>query len=443
MQNRKVLVFKDVNYGASKSSATQNTALNPADLADGAVGIYGIMEGGSTNLGKLVLITDGGSESAGLVPAASFVGKEIFLAQGVPLTAGGSAVRLSNGISLASPIGSAGGILKAASSAYVAPVRGVLRIGYNGTVGTALNLPGTINRGDDFIIELRNRNYVVSGGREPGQKVTLSVQTAAADSAYTILSKWVAAQVLRFAKNPVADQMLIDTTLLKILSNGTGSAFGNSATVALTKGSTAVVTSAAHLVTAGQYIILNGDLYVASAVPSGTTITLDRPWSQATVAALANASAINTASTSAPTALGLELVDNQDFRNVEAAVQGIAQNATILRYTRPLVGSGSNAEVVSLEKEALGLKGTEDQITRYQPLDVIYSQVAGSTYDLYFFETRRTGIPVGEQGSVFKVINYVELAFVSGVADTTNKNQSDFEDAMISLFGSANVPAIS
>ncbi len=96
MQNRKVFVLKDVNYGASKASSTVATALNPADLADGAVGIYGIQLIGSTNVNKLVLITDGGSEGAGTCPAASFGGKEVFIAQGVPLTAGGVATTVTN-----------------------------------------------------------------------------------------------------------------------------------------------------------------------------------------------------------------------------------------------------------------------------------------------------------------------------------------------------------
>lgn len=438
--NRKILVFKDVNYGASKTSATQNTAANPADLGDGSVGIYGVHLAGATNLNKVVLITNGGSETAGFVPAASFVGTEVFIAQGVPLTAGGSAVRLTNRISITPAIG----IRKNAGKVFTAPVRGVLRIGYNGTTGTSFNLPATILRGDDFIVSLFNRNYIVAGGREPGQKVLLSAQAAAGDSPYTLATKFVAKFNVRAA---VSEQLLINPLLLKIITGATGSAFSNSATIALTNGSTGgavgFLTSAAHGVTTGQYIILNGDLYIAANVPDTTHITLDRPWQQATTAALANASTVNTASTSAPATLGLELVDNADFRNIEAAVQGILQNATIKRQTLPTPGSGSNAEVVAMEKEYLGVKGTEDQITAYQPRDIIYSQVAGLTYDLYEFETQNTEQPRGELGSVFRVINQVILAFVSGVANTTNKNQADFEAAMITLFGATNIPAIS
>src|SRR5688500_2319814 len=110
MHNRKVFPFKDLNYGASKTSTTQNTALNPADLRDGAVGIYGIHEGAGVNLNKLALITDGGSEVAGSVPMATFSGRQIIIAFGLPV-----------GCQLSNPIDRPGGLKKATASKYVAP----------------------------------------------------------------------------------------------------------------------------------------------------------------------------------------------------------------------------------------------------------------------------------------------------------------------------------
>lgn len=439
MHNRKVLVFKNVNYGASKASATANTAFNPADLADGAVGVYGIHEAGSTNLNKLVLITNGGSESAGLVPMASFVGKEVFIAQGVPLTAGGSAVRMSNPISL-SPIS---GMRKVAAKVYTAPVRDTIIVGYLSTVsGSSLNLPATINTGDDFIVSLIDKNYIISGQQEPGRKVLLSAQAKAGWTPYQVLSNFVAQQNARYVAAPIADNILIDITKLQIQSNASGSAFTNSATAAVTNGSTAVTTSAAHGVTTNQWITLGGDLYQAVAA-SGSSITLDRPYQGVTNAALANNQTVNTASTTVPTQLALQFVGNADFLDLSAAVQGIAINSTITHTVFNSPGSGSNAEVVNLEKEALGKKGTEDQIIRYQPLDIVYSQVAGSTYDLYFFETRQATQARGEQGSVFGILNYIICAFVSGIADTGGFNQADFENVMQTLFPTPAIPSIS
>lgn len=418
MHNRKVFVFKDVNYGASKTSATQNTALNPADLADGSVAIYGIHETGATNLNKLVLITDGGSEAAGSVPAASFVGREVFVAMGTT-----TSHQLSNPIQLKA------GLKEAVAAKYTAPVRGVLRIGYNGTAGTDLNTPATILRGDSFQIDLFNRNYFVSGGREPGQKVNLAVTLAAGDSDYTAIKKWIAATNLR------VDDILIDKLKIKVLHNGTGAVFANSATVAAVNGATSLTTSAAHGVTAGDAVSLNGDYYLSITGTTGSTLVLDRPYQGAT-ATIANADTLDI--TGAATAWGLELVDQKDFYNIEGSVQGILVDATIKRQTLPSPGSGSTVAVQNLEIEARPKKGTEDMITSYIPKDIIR---AVTNYDLYILTIDNERFPDGDQGSVFKVINYLTLAFVQGVADTTNFNQSDFEDAMTSLF--TTFPAIS
>jgi hypothetical protein len=418
MHNRKVFVFQAVNYAASKTSATQNTALNPADLANGSVAIYGIHETGSTNLQKLVLITDGGSEAAGSVPAASFVGKEVFIAMGTA-----TSHQLSNPIQLKA------GLKKAEAKIYTAPVRGVLRIGYNGTAGTSLVYPSTVLRGDNFQIDLSNRNDFVTAGREPQVKKNLSVGLAANDGQYVALSKWIAKVNLR------TDDFFIDKTLIKVLHNGTGAVFTNTATVAAVNGATSLTTSAAHGVTAGDAISLGGDYYLTITGTTGSTLVLDRPYQGAT-ATIASANTLDI--TGAATQFGLELVDNKDFLNVEPSVQGIIQDATLKRQTLPSPGNGSLAQILADEKEALPKKGTEDLITSYIPHDVTRSV---TTYDQYILTIQNDNMPNGGQGSVFKVINYLTLAFVSGTADTTNFNQSDFEDAMTSLF--TTFPAIS
>ena len=51
---KRILVFDDVNYAASKTSATQETAASPEQLAAGAVGVY--FEDPS-NEGEMVLVT--------------------------------------------------------------------------------------------------------------------------------------------------------------------------------------------------------------------------------------------------------------------------------------------------------------------------------------------------------------------------------------------------
>ena len=186
MHNRKVFVYKDLNYAASKTSTTVNTALNPADLRDGAIGVYGTHRSGATNLNKLVLITDGGSEVAGAVPMATFVGDQIFIAMG---TANGN-TQISNYIDKPGPYN---GLRMAVAKKYTAPVLGVQAIGYNGTAGSSMNLPATILAGDDFSIKMIDRNSIVSGFRSPYMAKTVSVGASVGDTGYTLAKKWIAA----------------------------------------------------------------------------------------------------------------------------------------------------------------------------------------------------------------------------------------------------------
>ncbi len=424
MHARKVLVFKDVNYAASKSSATQNTALTPDLLAEGAVGVYGIHEAGSTNLNKLVLISDGGGEAAGRIEAASFVGKEVVIAVGK-----------ASGCEVSQPIDKALGLKVAKGAKYVAPVRGEIRVGYNGSSGS-LNLP-TVTKGMDFTINVINKNYHVSGFNQPFQKVQLSASALAnSESAYTLLKRWVE------NVNKRTDEIFIDKTKIKILHNGTGAVFATSATVSAVNGATSLTTSANHGVSVGDAVSLDGDYYVAVTGTATTTLVLDRPY-QGPTQTIANAATLDI--TGAATQFGLTLVDNADLLNVSVALQGdLAENATKTQQTSSSIGSGgSQAQVAALEKEALGKKGSEDQITSYMPKDKIYAEYFGiSGFDLYFLEIQNSGQAPGDNGAVFNLKSYITCAFPQGVADTTNLAQSDFEDIMTSLFGSS-FPAIS
>lgn len=424
MHSRKVFPLKDLNYAASKTSTTFNTALNPADLRDGAIGIYGIHRAGATNLNKLVLITDGGSEVAGAVPAASFVGEQIQIAMGVAV----GPSQLSN------PIDKTNGIRNCKAKIYTAPVLGVWRVGYNGVAGSSTNFPATVVKGDDFSINVTERNYIVAANREPFLKKSYSVGALAnGESVLTVLYRWIA-----YVSALPADQLLFDKLLVKLVDNGTGSVFTTSATVAAVNGATTLTTSAAHGVVAGNGVRLNGDYYVAVTGTTGSTLVLDRPYQGAT-GTIANANTLNVVATA--TLYGIELTDKAAGQNLVVGSDGaLAVNATKKQMTAPLIGSGTQQQVQALEYEALPKKGSSDFLTSYMKKDIIR---ATGTYDLYIFEVHNANHPNGDPGSVFKVTNYLTLAFVSGVADTTTFAQSDFEDAMISLFGATVIPAIS
>ena len=425
MHNRKVFVLKDLLYGASKSGNTVNTALNPADLRDGAIGVYGIHRAGATNLNKHVLITDGGAESAGVVPMANFVGDQICIAFGV--ASGNNQV--SNYIDKTTLGGN--GLRAAVGKKYTAPVLGVQAIGYNGTAGSSMNLPATIIGGEDFTIKMIDRNSVVSGFRSPYNAKTVSVAAAVGDTGYTLARKWIA------ALNTQPDGVIpVDKAKARILGNGTGAAFTTSATVAAVNGATTLTTSAAHGVTAGDYVSIGGDVYQTIAGTTGTTLVLDRPY-QGASGTVANANTLDISV--AATTFGIELTDDQVGRNLDLSASGLLAQATQKIITASLMGNGTQAQVAALEEEARPKKGSHDMLTRYMDIDPIR---ASGNYDLYILTIQNGNHPTGQQGSVFKVINYLTLAFVENVADTATFAQSDFEDIMQQLFG-ATFPSVS
>ena len=413
MHNRKVFVLKDLLYAASKAGNTVNTALSPADLRDGAIGVYGIHRAGATNLNKHVLITDGGAESAGVVPMANFVGDQIVVGFGVA----------SGNNQLSNYIDRPGGLKAAVAKKYTAPVLGVQAIGYNGTAGSSMNLPATIIGGEDFTIKMIDKNSVVSGFRSPYQSKTISVAAAVGDTGYTLARKWIA------SLNTQPDGVIpVDKTKARILQGGAGAVFTTSATVAAVNGATTLTTSAAHGVTAGDYISLNGDVYQTIAGTTGTTLVLDRPY-QGPSGTVSNANTSDI--TAAPTIVGIELTDDQVGRNLDFSSSGLLANATQKIITSSILGNGTQAQVAAWEEEARPKKGTHDMLTRYMDIDPIR---ASGNYDVYILTIQNAQHPTGQQGSVFKVINYLTLAFVENIADTATFAQSDFEDIMTQLF---------
>ena len=406
---RHVLVFKDVNYGASKTSATKNTALNPYDLADGALGIYGNDPTLSPN--ELALIIDG-SSSGNLIAHGSFTGDKLLFYQG---TATGC--RFATAVDV-----SGAGVINGSiqSKAYTAPVKQVRMLGYNDTAGQSLNFPSSIDRGDEMTVKTNNLSNV-AGGSTLGLSHS-GYATADNVSDYSILADFL-------VKLYESNDRQIDADINSNLT--AGSAFTNSATVALTHGSTAVTTSAAHGVGAGDWITLDGDAYKASAVPTTTTITLDRPYRGATIAAMANNLTTDDGSTAA-TEYGLKVTDKEFETTIAISFSDLIASATNTLVTSAVAGSGTYAKLLQMEKDFRPHMGVYDINDRRVPLPDTYS-VSGTTYDMYNILHSSPLSNSDMMGGGKTAQNQLVLAFVEA-ADTAGKNQSDFEDIMVSFY---------
>lgn len=426
----RVLVTKDVNFGASKTSATKNTALTPYDLADGALGIYGIMEGGSTNLNKLVLIGDGGSESAGYVPAASFVGDKIMLAVGTADSA------------VISPELSRTG-MQSFNKAYTAAVKGVAYVGYNAVTGIGdISFPATINKNDEVLLtanDVSNPDNILRTG-------TPYSGYAAIDGAsdYDILSDLVdnvyADSQRKFNPDIVGDGTKTAVTAAtsgannSILVVGAGTP---AVTGTIANGDTALtLTLASSTVSsvnfaAGDYIEIAGIVYKISAVGATGAITLvltlDRVYRGTSLsgAAASNFKFFNTAD---PANWGLVLTDRYDNNSLQYGISNIGAAAPIVYQTVATRSSGAYQDILDKEVAYRANRGTLESIDRRVPVPS-YLVAAGTNYDQYIVKGGNQGVEKGIQ-NLHNIDISIHVAFPDGIADSAGKNQSDFEDVM-------------
>lgn len=409
-----LLIAKNVKY-ATDTSDTANSAVTPDMLADGSVGIYGI-HNSVTNPNREVLITDGGSEAAGKVPAASFNGSKIKICIGRPADANG------NSRFYASPyIQLNGGAkkLQVSAVAYVAPVAKKIAVGYNGTSGN-LNTPTIVKYADGQMIVSDTGSNITAGRLPLDSRIFSSIATTDLTDYGVVL-------------NLVKDVIVRTDVQVKaiILSSTAGAAITNTATVAAVKGETSLTTSAAHGVGVGDFVRLAGDTYKAITGTTGSTLVLDRPY-QGANATIANAAALDLGTD--PGTIGVEFESTNDNYDFTVQLNGFFVDSDITITQAFNAGIGTSAQLKKVEKQVLSEQhGTSDQITRYIPNPA--SMVAdANNYDQYVITCTRDDQPMGSQSAVFDVESTTVVAFVEGVADTTGLNQSNFEDAMTTLY---------
>jgi hypothetical protein len=402
---REIFVFKDVNYGASKTSATLNTALNPVDLADGAIGIYGIDP--VLNAGQLSLITDAAASSGSLVNKADFKGTKLYFAQGTS-----DSNRVSNPFDVNNPFN------LISSQAYTVGAKGVTTVGYNGTSG-ALNFPSVISRGDEFLIKVNDLSDNI-GATTTGKTYSGYAQADSADE-YDILTDMLANIYSATGDaNRIIDADITGNLVGTTDITGTSSTFVN--------GSTAVVhTGGDHGIDALDYITINGNLYQVTVDGGAAAYTLDRPYrgTSATVV-VAN---IHDQGVTAATEFGLKVTDRYFNSNIIVASAGIGVSALITRGTAPLATSGRGVDILQIEADYKPHAGNWDNIPSYVPQADSHA-VSASNYDMYNISG---GSALSNSDHIGKG-GYAETelitVFLDGIADTAGKNQSDFEDIM-------------
>lgn len=205
MNTRRLLIAKaDVNYAASKTDSTAATATNFNDLAEGALGLF-YFDGTDWDL------VDGSNPSGG--KTITYM-PELCIVQGVAEGDEPVVVKIPGA-----------GLQIYSGKSYLAPVKQVIHIGYNGSAGAGI----VVANSTDYITKIYDR----SGQQLPRVPKDSSVITSAAsgNSIYSIAQQIVEdINGKEDAKFPMAAE---------VVGNGTMADFTGTATaIKFTKGST-------------------------------------------------------------------------------------------------------------------------------------------------------------------------------------------------------------
>lgn len=414
---KKLILGTDTFY-ASTDGATADGAGTPDQLVAGSVGIYAI----SASTNKPILLNSDGN-SAGTT-ASTTVTDEFIVAVGT--ATGGPLV--SQPIKLDS---FATGFPKKVIAS--ADVLHMVAVGYNGTSGS-LNTPTIADR--DFAnvkLSLSTNGITQKIDKDNFEASNLR----AGDTDYDVASGILAAVDAR-------DAAVKFVGAGDIVSNGSGTAFDTSGTATVTNGSTTVTTSAAHGVTAGNYVgladVASGQLYTYLTVAgtTGSTIVLDRPWRGSTQV-IANAGTLDM--TTPPTEFGVFLIADEPGITFEASVGGVFEDAD-LTYGGYVAGSldatvagaiGHGSALWMAEQVRLhgSFTGYYDQIDRRRPAPD-FNLTPGATYTVFYLNVNPSYKAKDEMNANFTTEYNVQVGF----DDTaTNDNLSEFELTLEALTG--------
>lgn len=402
---KQILVGKDVNYGASKASATHSTATDPSILANGAIGIYAE---DVSNEGKFILITE--ANDATQFPATVRERKKFFVAQGT-----------ADGCIMSSPITPAY-VSRFSGQEYTAPVKQVSYIGFNGTSGD-LNLPATISNNDEATVKVIN----VTDGRQQYGKRSYTASLIDSETTYGVLKKVVDVMV---ANNTNEDSIVKG----EVIGNGTVTEAAQDATV--TNGSKSVTFAGNVTIATGAFISVRGAIYkVDTGVTAGTSITLDRPYQGDTETIDVSATTDLVGVVASTTKWGIKITAKSFGTIFRIARQGVLENADIQYTTNPNPGSGTYEDILAIEKECESYsKGYTNKV--YFPRTPQTYAVSGETYDKYVLDFKVVADgkdisdrPVGNPQSLI-------VAFPDD-ANGSNENAAGFQAIVNQILGSA------
>lgn len=406
---RRVIVANDLNYGASKTSATKHTALLALDLAVGAIGVYGIPKTSTNNKDKMALITNAGSDAAGLVPDSAFDGNAVVVAVGK-----------TNGN-------------ESSEQLWLSGKNSVDATGYAVAVYQVVDIDivpdATIAKNQEAQLRITDLENLNQGGSIRTNSLNFNIATADSDTEYNMSLGLV--ELVNAHQKQWMEAEITSTTA--------GAVFTTSATVTAVNGAISLTTSAAHGVGVGDYVRLNSDTYLAITGTASTTLVLDSPY-RGISETIANANTKDLGTS--PGDIGINLTSLILGRNFGISVDGVIADSAIVVTTAGTWGQGMSDVVKDMENEARGYKGSTAGATDATMPFPVLNTVDGVAYDMYTFTSEnprqeRTG---GTAGKAHNLYTELIVVFPDG---GSNDGQGDFEAVLGEvLFGAADLGGI-
>lgn len=433
---RELLIGRNaVNYASSKTSTTANAAANPQDLALGAVGVYLLGVDGS-NAGKTVLVTTANLSTVATLAGAAKSEIRYIFAQG---TADGAI--LSRAVT-------AREFKRNYKKEYAVAQKEVSYVGYNGATGTLAGTPTLAY--DEALIGFANR---MNQSLPEDEIKSISATILLGDSSYTIASKLAAA----INANAISADNAGAAFLGEVVSDGIATAIAFVGSVVYTAGSDTLTVGTSHNVAAGDYyrVVLNPqtgviDITAATVANSvvykvlaitATTIQLDRPFTGITQT-ITQANAITTATKgTVPANVGLRIAALSNvYLQFALSADGLIKYSPITYAVGINPGSGTLTQMRKLEKDAQIARGGFNTADPYLPKALSY--IAGTIYDLYFFDILLDVDTVVQSAKA--VQDYGMIVAFEDAASIAGQNQYDFDtivaDATNGILGSATAP---
>lgn len=423
---RELLVVKTTPvYGASKTSATVDTATSPEMLAEGAIGIYYIKK--STGAPTLVL----GAGTPSLATAISDTGLPVSKIKFM------YAIGTATSCEITTEIPSED-ILTLIGKEYASEVKQSWYVGYNGVSGN-ISIPATIATYDEAGIDVTVRRL---GTNVEDDYALYNASLTAGDGIFNVASKICdAVNVVRV--NPkVLAEVSVPTYTGAVGAGITGVVLikgSNQFTVTGTIGSLVVddyitfsMTPLTNVVNTTAPTGLTGNTYKITAI-SSLTVTIDRNYSGESQTFTTTTGFVRTATP--PTSVGVRVTSLDALSAIDISTYGVIAPATMRTAgNAQSLGSGTSFLMKRLEENMLIEAGN------YQTLDAtvpkaISKLVSTVGYDLYQMTYKKN---TGLDARI--IANDVYFAFEQGISGANGSGASFL--AIISLIAGVNSTAV-